>query len=405
VSKAIHDDFLAAGRRGLWRAWHTVLLCLALGVAAAQVESDERAMIDVTEGFSITKDSTFLLNIRFRMQNRAGLSTVSLDDWSVREIEARVRRLRLRFDGFVGSPNLQYYIQLSFSRADQDFDNGRQAKIIRDAILYYTFSPNFYVGFGQSKLPGNRQRVTSSGNMQFADRSIANSLFTIDRDFGGFGYYAAQLGRAVLQLKGAVSIGEGRDVVRTDRGLAYTLRAEWLPWGAFANNGDYFEGDLEFEPRPRLSLAATYSRNENTRQSGGQIGVPLRQALDLDTWIADASFKYRGHACLMEGLYRKSSALAAPDAEGVLVGIPAGMGLNVQYSYTTRQLWEAVARYSMVEMEAGSPLPDQRELLLGMNRYLNHHRIKVQAHAGLRSASDAVQRRWLVGMFQVEFGI
>jgi phosphate-selective porin OprO and OprP len=378
------------------------LLCLATTAALGQAESDERPMIEVDEGFGVQQDSIFLLNIRFRMQNRAGMRTMSLEDWSVRDFEARVRRLRLRFDGFVGTPRLQYYIQLSFSEADQDFENSGEPRIIRDAIVYYSFSPRLYVGFGQAKLPGNRQRVTSSGNMQFADRSIANASFTLDRDFGGFAYYSTQLGPSVFHAKAAITTGEGRDATRTDRGLAYTLRAEWLPWGAFAGNGDYSEGDLEFEPRPKLSLAATYNRNENTVQSGGQIGQPLGQGVDLDTWIADASFKYRGHAGLLEAMYRESSAFEARGEDGLPTGISVGMGLNIQYSYTTRQFWELALRYSTVQIHDRSSLPDQQELLLGVNRYLNGHRIKLQGHVGYQSMAA---RRWLLALFQVEFGI
>lgn len=374
--------------------------------AAAQSESDERPLVSVSKGISFSQDSVFLLNMRLRMQNRIGARTNSLTDLSVQEWDARVRRLRLRFDGFIGSPKLQYYIQLSFSRADQDLENSEDAKIIRDAIIYYNFSPQFYIGLGQSKLPGNRQRVVSSGNMQLADRSIANATFTLERDFGLFAYYNTSLGKSAIHLKGAVSTGEGRDITRTDQGLAYTLRAEWLPWGEFAGNGDYSEGDLEFEPKPRLSLAATYSRNEETRQSGGQIGVPLAQGIDLSTWIADAMFKYNGHACLFEWMHRRSDKLVALSPEGNNIGIPAGTGLNLQYSYTLRNYWEPVVRFSRVQMASGSPLGHQREILLGVNKYLNKHRIKVQAHTGYQGTISAGARRerW-VAMFQVEFGI
>ena len=383
-----------------------VLILATCTFATAQSESDERAMVSVTKGISFTQDSVFLLNMRFRMQNRIGARSNNLPDLSVQEWEARVRRLRLRFDGYVGNPKLQYYIQLSFSRADQDFENGGEAKIIRDAIVYYNFSPQFYIGLGQSKLPGNRQRVTSSGNMQFADRSIANSAFTLDRDFGLFAYFNQSIGQSVINLKGAVSTGEGRNITRSDQGLAYTLRAEWLPWGEFAGNGDYSEGDLEFEPMPRLSLAATYSHNEETRQSGGQLGVPLQQGIDLNTWIADAMFKYRGHACLAEWMHRRSNLIIAPDATGASIGIPAGTGLNLQYSYTLRNYWEPVVRFSRVQMASGSPLSHQREILLGVNKYLNKHRIKVQAHTGYQSTISAGARRErVVVMFQVEFGI
>lgn len=385
----------------------TFTLLLYCGVSAsAQTETDERAMISVSKGLAVSKDSIFLLNIRFRMQNRIGVRTNSTEDWSVNDFEARVRRLRLRFDGFMGTPDFQYYIQLAFSRADQDFDNGGEAKIIRDAIVYYHFNDRFYIGFGQSKLPGNRQRVNSSGNLQFADRSIANGAFTLDRDFGVFAYYSGELDQMVFNGKAAISTGEGRNITRTDNGLAYTLRGEWLPLGAFANSGDYSEGDLEFESTPKLSVALTFSRNERTRQSGGQLGVPLAEGVNLNTWISDLSFKWKGHACLVEWMRRRSSELEVPNPEGDQVAISAGTGLNVQYSYTTRKFWEATVRYSSVQPEKGSPLKNQREVLLGVNKYINNHRIKLQAHVGYQSTFDSAGTRdWFLGMFQVEFGI
>jgi len=39
----------------------------------AQNESDERALMDVKNGLSFSKDSLFKLNLRFRMQNRFGI--------------------------------------------------------------------------------------------------------------------------------------------------------------------------------------------------------------------------------------------------------------------------------------------------------------------------------------------
>ncbi|HEY3406031.1 MAG TPA: porin, partial [Ohtaekwangia sp.] len=58
-----------------------------------------------SKGLGITSpDSLFLLNIRFRMQNRAAFYTESGDDFALSQVEARVRRLRLRFDGFLYTP-------------------------------------------------------------------------------------------------------------------------------------------------------------------------------------------------------------------------------------------------------------------------------------------------------------
>ena len=108
-----------------------VMLCvagLALGhVSTAQTESDERALLDVKNGISISKEPKFLLNLRFRMQARLGLNTVGGEDLSTDKVEGRIRRLRLRFDGHVLNRKVQYYIQLAFSKADMDLESGEIA--------------------------------------------------------------------------------------------------------------------------------------------------------------------------------------------------------------------------------------------------------------------------------------
>ena len=102
------------------------------------------------------------------MQNRAAFVTEDGDDFSINEFEARIRRLRLRFDGFLYTPKLTYLIQLSFSRGDLDYESLGFPNIVRDAYIQYAVSKSFSVGFGQTKLPGNRQRVTSSGDLQLS---------------------------------------------------------------------------------------------------------------------------------------------------------------------------------------------------------------------------------------------
>ena len=200
-----------------------MLLLVAPCALQAQTESDERALIEIHDGVTISKDSMFLMNLRFRMQNRIGFTTVSGDDFSVKAVEARVRRLRLRLDGFVLNDRVRYYIQLNFSRQDLDLVEDLVAQPVRDAMVYYHFNKHAYIGFGQSKLPGNRQRVTSSGNLQFPDRSIANAAFTLDRDFGVFGYHTIPMGVQQVQIKAAVSTGDGRGAVPENEGMAYTL--------------------------------------------------------------------------------------------------------------------------------------------------------------------------------------
>jgi phosphate-selective porin OprO and OprP len=389
-----------------------VLLLLAVHapVAAQQQEVDETALLEVKDGINVKKDSLFLLNLRFRMQNRLGMSSISGDDLSVRSVDARVRRLRLRLDGFVLNRNIRYYIQLNFSRADLDLvDQNTVAHPVRDAMVYYHFNKRFYLGFGQSKLPGNRQRVVSSGNLQFPDRSIANGLFTLDRDFGVFAYWTPIDGPQQVQVKAAFSTGDGRNALPNNEGMAYTGRLEWLPFGAFTRSGDYSEGDLEFEQRPKLSFAGTYSYNDRAVRTQGQLGNNLYGDRDMTVFIADMMFKYRGWAVLGEYFERQADDPITMNEAGAVRFIPTGTGVNGQLSRYFRNGYEVAGRYTQIEpgKDMTGLMMRTEEVLLGGTKYLNGHRIKLQLYGGYRwfdARMDDPASFWTT-MFQVEFGI
>ncbi|MFN8808969.1 MAG: porin, partial [Cyclobacteriaceae bacterium] len=79
-----------------------ILTALVVALQAKAQKKDDLLAYQVPyftwgKGLGITSpDSAFLMNIRFRLQNRIGITTISGSDFSVNEVEARVRRLRLR---------------------------------------------------------------------------------------------------------------------------------------------------------------------------------------------------------------------------------------------------------------------------------------------------------------------
>lgn len=289
-------------------------------------------------------DSSYSFNLRFRMQNRAGFT---FEEGESTDIEARVRRLRLRFDGFVLNPRISYVVQLSFTRGDMDWENTQFPNIVRDAMVFYRVSEKIQFGFGQTKLPGNRQRVNSSGDLQFADRSLVNATFNVDRDFGVQAAYTENPFRnTYVVLRGAVTSGEGRNILSTSDGLAYTGRLEVLPFGLFERFGDYFEGDLLREKRPKLSAGFTYSYNEQTLRTGGQIGTLLYAPRDMTTLASDWLFKYKGWAFAAEWMYRISDDPITTNEANDIRFIYTGLGQNYQLSYIWPSNYELAARYS-----------------------------------------------------------
>lgn len=390
-----------------------VFICFQTTVYG-QTERDDRATIVDFKGIQYTsEDSTFYVNFRFRMQSRLKYTSVAGNDLSVDEFEARIRRLRLRMDGYLYDPRLSYSIQLAFARGDLDFDETGIPNIVRDAVVFYNFTDDFYVSFGLNKLPGNRQRVTSSGSQQFAERSVVNANFNIDRDFGIKAYYSKSLGAVPINLAAAVTTGEGRVANVTDDGLAYTGRAEILPLGKFKNGGDYSEGDLEREPSPRLSIGGGYSYNARTTRSRGQTGKYLHSPLTLRTTFFDAVFKYAGWSYQAEymRLDVDNPVTVQPDAEAIYAF--KGQGLNQQLSYliSDEEGYEVAGRHTLIRPHSDIRMyQDPFEIIeLGLTKYFRAHRLKLQLNGNYYANKGRFSRsnpgnHW-GATFQIELGI
>jgi len=371
-----------------------------------------------SKGLSITApDSAFCLNFRFRMQNRVGLQT---DAWTADALdearyEAYVRRLRLRLDGFILDPRFNYIVQLSFSRSDMDWENTRYPNVIRDAMFFYRPTKRLQFGLGQGKLPGNRQRIVSSGDMQMPDRSLFNSVFQIDRDFGLNVYYNNKVLNQPISIRLCISSGNGRNIEITDA-LSYSTRVEWYPLGAFTNGGDYFEGDLEREARPKVSVATAFSYNINAIRTGGSIGKDLYEGRDIRSLFIDALFKHRGWALAGEFALRNTLAGTSPvtfspqDTAKIMPSLVyQGYGYNLDGSYVFLNKNSIVLRYSHIE--PSSAIQDYLKPTsywgLGWSRYLKGHRLKWQTELGqtlLSPGTSSTTTSW-IWRFQIEAGI
>jgi len=359
----------------------------------------------------ISPDSAFSMNIRFRMQNRVAFNTNGDQYFDYEDAEARLRRLRLRLDGFVYDPRWTYVIQFSFTRGDMDYDALGYPNIIRDAMIFYAVTPKLTLGMGQTKLPGNRQRVNSSGDLQFPDRSIVNSVFNIDRDYGLQVYYTDDFNGFFYVLRGAVSSGEGRNYNSTNDGLAFTGRVELLPLGKFTNNGDYFEGDLMREPKPKISVGFGASNNHNAIRTAGQLGGNLFEQRNLITTYADFLLKYNGFALSSEWMRRETGNPLTYDEFGNMAYVVEGNGYTAQTSYIFKNNFEIAARYSeVVPFNSLDGLEEHhRQYSMGLTKYLKGHRLKLQADGGYDQLTSIIENtdlpdNWFV-RFQIELGI
>lgn len=343
------------------------------------------------DGLKFTSaDSSGSVKMSARIQNLVVVDQQLTPTGSDVKINAMTRRARLKFDGHAFSPKITYKIELGLSNRDTRFADdaalvGGNARLVMDAVLKYKFTKSTTIWFGQTKLPGNRERVISSQKLQFVDRSLVNSRFNIDRDFGIQLHHKFRIGETVLILKESVSLGEGRNVIVSDYGgLDYTGRIEFLPFGEFSSKGDYFSSDLNREDTPKLSFGVTGDFNHGAIRQGGQLGKLMVDTAgnyvesDLLSAFADVIFKYNGISFLGEVAYRESSLGNYIDANGN--AFRQGFGYTGQAGYLFKSNYEIAGRYTRITPLTGmaSAITNTEQFTLGMSKYFKGHNLKLQ---------------------------
>ena len=342
----------------------------------------------------VAKDSSFSVKFAPRFQVRS-MSSWDHDgnQYISPEHNFIVRRSRLKFDGFAYSPKLKYKLELGLSNRDisgaNEF-NRNTPRYILDAVIIWEFSKNWELWAGQTKLPGNVERVISSANLQLIDRSLLNSQFNIDRDLGIQIRHKSNLGGAFLMReKFAISQGEGRNVTEgNEGGLQYTARLEFLPFGVFKSKGNYSQSDLKREGSSKLMVGFTYNFNENAVRERGFAGDYMIRTNETmfetnqTTLFVDAMYKYNGFSFMGEYAKRTADNVIATETDGVTPTgdiVLTGNALNLQAGYLFKSNYEIAGRFTTVDYESITETLPSKQYTLGFNRFLVGHKLKVQS--------------------------
>jgi hypothetical protein len=328
-----------------------------------------------------------------------------------------IRRSRLKFEGFVYNPNFRYKIELGQSNRDTGGGNvanfNNTANIILDAVLKVKFGNGWDFWIGQTKLPGNRERVISSQKLQMVDRSLVNGRFNIDRDVGIQLHHSGKIGgKGIVKEAFAVTTGEGRDVITTNiGGYSYTARLEYLPFGTFTNKGDYFGSDLEREPTGKLSIGATYNFNDGAGRQRGQLGSFMLDSSeivttnDLSVIFLDLYYKNKGFSLMSEYANKrgKDKVIASTTDGDLKYG--TGSGYMVMAGYLFKNNLEITGRYTNIEAddEAFSSVTTAEDYVIGVSKYIFRHALKVQTDLGYRDRKS--KNDFLTFRFQVEVAL
>lgn len=294
-------------------------------------------------------DSPFTLRLGARVQVRAAhVAPAEGADMTALSI----RRARLSMAG-AAYEHFNYAIQLELA--------GASARLL-DANVTSTLAPWATVWAGQGKAPFGRQQLTSSGNLNFADRSIVDGRFAAGRQQGLALLGALADGR--LAYNAGVYNGNGINQATNANDRFMTVgRVVFMPFGAYAP----VESAHDYPDAARLALGV--SAMDNTVGAGvDEVGVTRVNG--------EAAFKLRGLNMTGE-LYREWAEPVAT-AQAVTDGWYYQLG----YLFPGRT-HEVAGRWAVISPDGAD---DTVEAGIAHSYYFAGHRAKLQTD--LRNIHD-----------------
>jgi phosphate-selective porin len=304
-----------------------------------------------------------------------------------------IRRARFKSGGHIYREWLEYDFEYEL----------RNARLLSLEFTIERYS-GAQLSLGQWKAEYNRERRDSSGELQFADRSIVNRAFTIDRQPGVMvmGHLWRDR-RADSRYFTGVFAGEGALNFENEGHPLWLARWQWNFLG---RDLPFTQSDVERLPKPAASVAVArlWNRSRYTRFSqagGGELeGFPADVAERYDMRQALAEFAYRHRGLSLQAEYHWKTIEDRVEPRETRM-----RGAYGQVGYFFDGLWpsfpsalELAARAAFVDPDTSRPDDRQTELTFGANWFFAGHRNKLtldSSRIGLESA-DGDEAAWRV---------
>jgi hypothetical protein len=324
-------------------------------------------------------DGNYHAHIDWRAQVRFTQSNLGegvVPNPETREGEFVVNRARFKMGGHAYRPWLIYYLEFDF---------------VTPALLdlRFTLKPSdaFQFRFGQWKVPYNRERVDSSGKQQFAERSIVNPFFTVDRQQG-----LLLFGRLWKGKRGDswYNVGVNSATGRGGRGSVERpmVLGRWQ-WNFLKRDLPFSQSDLSYrKPAGSLAVAGATWQGPYTSfstQGGGELpGFPVgnEDTYKVEQAMVETAFQGRGFSLQQEYHWKK-----VEDTVTRRVTELEGGYLEVGYffhAYFFHALMDWVPRPLELAVRVAQVDPDAvrgddiiRELGFGANWFFAGHRNKL----------------------------
>ena len=340
-----------------------------------------KASYDQKKGLEFkSRDGNFAMQIGVRFQLRysypqegdslKAASQSSFDDKDVSSF--RVRRARLKIGGYGFQPWLKYYFEYDVpSNTLLDW---------RVDVAKYDWAT---LRVGQWKVNYNRERVDSSGNQQFADRSIVNAAFTLDRQTGAMlsgALFPGTPAYLIYNVGAFTGIGLNQSH-NDDKHMLYVAR---LQWNFLGRDLPFSQSDVEYTENPTGSLAFAAAHNRADRftfpTTSRATGVVDGQ-FEIDQAVEEIAFKYRGFS-LQQELHVKEVHNKSTQAR------TTSLGAYAQAGYFPHALIDVIPaplevafRYAFVDPNDTVRSDVLREQTVAINWFFAGHRNKLTLDA------------------------
>lgn len=413
---------------------------------AAAMEKEEANPFGVNvgwgkKGFTLsTVDGLFATAIQWRFQGRFTFPDRSDED-SVTDFSDNdestfeLRRVRMKVGGHGYKPWIKYYFEVDWQPTRSSGTSGSDTRLIDWRIMIEKYKW-FQLQIGQWKINYNRERVDSSGKQQFVERSIVNSVFTIDRQVGVMLHGHLAPGTAFdSRYYAGVFTGSGRGEANDDDNMMYFARFQWNFLG---RDLKWEQSDTQYHEKPAGSLAfggyTTIGKCTRWSSSGcGSLagftsdGSAVDGQFRVEGIVEEFAFKWRGLSIQHEFHWKQIKDAGRPGVTGTttlpatsftaaIAPVPSSrtnlMGSYAQIGYFPHYVIPAIPkplefafRYAFVDPNVSVKNDKRQEFTLATNWFFAGHRNKITMDVSHLTLSQAGMKDLTEQRFRLQWDV
>jgi phosphate-selective porin len=287
----------------------------------------------------------------------------------------RIRRAKLKFEGWFYKPYLQYEVQMNWP----GISSANLANFLEDANINWDVTKGkkqFMIKVGQYKVPFGLQELISSGSQQFVDRALVSNVYFRGRDTGASVW--GVLGNNKFEYRAGLFNGNGltRPINDNDK-FQWNARVSFQPNGAVPlgtySGAHQSESDFESKAlgKPIFVIGAAFEQNDLRF-----VATDLKTNLKSTLYTVDVMFKHRGFSAT--GAYTWGER--EPQEINVKFDTSGWYG---QAGYFLKpEKWELAFRYGETEPSSAVSADKVTEIRGALNYFYARHALKVQLDYG-----------------------